>query len=140
MASNPYIKRANTEDDYDIFKYQELEKCSNDPIYFIKNYVKIQHPTRGTIPFEIFDYQIEMIDTIHNNKDSLLLASRQLGKTTVAAIYILWLASFSKDKNCVIASKAMAHATEIMSRIKFSYEELPNWLKPGCKFYNRSKY
>jgi len=116
----------------------ELEKCANDPIYFIKTYVKIQHPVRGTVPFELYEYQEEMIDIIHNNKDVLLLASRQLGKTTVAAIYILWMATFQEDKLCVIASKAMAHATEIMGRIKFSYEELPNWLKAGCKFYNRT--
>jgi hypothetical protein len=38
----------------------------------------------------------------------------------------------------VIASKAMNHAVEIQSRIKFAYEELPQWLKAGCTFYNRT--
>jgi hypothetical protein len=58
--------------------------------------------------------------------------------TTVVAIYVLWLTTFYSDKECKIASKNMGHATDIMSRIKFSYEELPDWLKAGCKFYNRT--
>lgn len=136
--ANPYIKRAHSETEFDVFKLLELEKCAADPIYFMRNYVKIQHPVDGVVPFDLFEYQEEMIDLIHNNKDSLLLCSRQLGKTISAAIYILWFATFNRAKLCVIASKNMSHATEIMSRIKFAYEELPNWLKAGCKFYNRT--
>jgi hypothetical protein len=136
--ANPYIKKANVTSEYEPWMFDELEKCQDDPIYFIKTYVKIQHPTKGTVPFELFDYQERLIDAIHNNKDTLILCSRQLGKTTVAAIYILWMATFKDDQYCVIASKDMGHATEIMSRIKFAYEEMPFWLKAGCKFYNRT--
>jgi len=56
----------------------------------------------------------------------------------VAAMYILWFATFNRAKRCVIASKAMAHAVEIQSRVKFAYEELPGWIKAGCTFYNRT--
>ena len=133
-----FIKKAYSNSEYTPEQIEELKKCFHDPIYFMKTYVKVMHPKKGVVPFELYEYQEEMIDVIHNNKDVLLMASRQLGKTTVAAIYILWMATFQEDKLCVIASKAMAHATEIMGRIKFSYEELPNWLKAGCKFYNRT--
>jgi len=136
--ANPYLKRANTEIEYEPWQVEELQKCMDDPIYFIKNYVKIQHATRGTVPFELYDYQEEFILAIHNNKDTLALMSRQLGKTTTAAMYIFWLSAFIDDQACVIASKNMDHATDIMAKIKFAYEELPNWLKPGVKFYNRT--
>jgi hypothetical protein len=89
----------------------------------------------------LYEYQKEMILSIHQNKDTIILASRQMGKTTVVAMYVIWLTCFAKKdepKLCIIASKAMAHATEIMSRIKFAYEELPEWLKPGCKYYSRT--
>jgi hypothetical protein len=135
---NPYLKRAYAESEYTPDSVSELRKCSNDPIYFLTNYVKVAHPTKGSVPFALFDYQIDMVKSIHENKDVVILASRQLGKTTVVAMYILWFSLFQTDKNCVIASKAMNHATEIMSRIKFAYEELPDWLKAGCKFYNRT--
>jgi hypothetical protein len=135
--ANQYIKRAFAESEYTYNEVLELERCTNDPIYFIEKYVKVQHPTRGPVPFILYDYQRHMIDVIHNNKDSIILCSRQLGKTTVVAIYLLWLTTFFEDKLAIIASKANSHAIEIMSRIKFAYEELPHWLKAGCKYYNR---
>ena len=132
------IKRANRNSEYTPEQLMELAKCQNDPVYFIKKYVKIQHPTRGCVPFELYDYQLDMIDAVHNHKDTILLCSRQLGKTTVVSMYILWWTTFHEDIKAIIASKAMNHATEIMSRIKYAYEELPDWIKAGCKFYNRT--
>lgn len=138
MAKNPGLKRAYETSEYTPQSAIELARCMKDPIYFMENYVKVQHPTRGAVPFILYDYQKEMVDAIHNNKDTILLCSRQMGKTTVAAMYILWFALFNEDKRCIIASKAMAHAVEIQSRVKYAYEELPNWLKAGCTFYNRT--
>ncbi|MEM2159523.1 MAG: terminase family protein [Candidatus Nitrosotenuis sp.] len=135
--ANQYIKRAFAESEYSYAEVLELEKCTNDPIYFIEKYVKVQHPTMGPVPFILYDYQRQMIDVIHNNKDTIILCSRQLGKTTVVAIYLLWLTTFFENKLAIIASKANSHAIEIMARIKFAYEEMPHWLKAGCKYYNR---
>lgn len=132
------IKRPNQEVEYTPETIQHLKRCRQDPVYFIENFVMVQHPTKGTVPMILYEYQKRMIESIHGNKDSIILASRQLGKTTVVAVYILWMTCFQEDKLCVIASKAMNHATEIMSRIKFAYEELPAWIKPGCKYYSRT--
>lgn len=79
-------------------------------------------------------YDLELDDEDHVFYTNGILSHN----TTVIAMYILWFALFQKGKTCVIASKSMEHAVEIMSRIKFSYEELPNWLKAGCKFFNRT--
>lgn len=133
-----FIKRANATSEYSPMQVRELGRCMADPIYFMKNYVKIVDPKKGATNFALFEYQEEMVMNIHENKDTVILASRQLGKTTVVAMYILWFALFNDDKKCIIASKAMNHATEIMARIKYAYEELPDWLKAGCKFYNRT--
>lgn len=138
MATNTAIKRPFLETEYTPENIIDLRKCAQDPIYFIEKFVKVQHPTKGVTPMVLYDYQRVMIDAIHNNKDTIVLASRQLGKTTVVAAYILWMTCFQDDKLCVIASKAMNHAVEIMSRIKFAYEELPSWLKPGCRYYSRT--
>lgn len=135
---NPQLKRAYETSEYTPHDVRELGRCAKDPIYFMTKYVKVQHPTKGSVPFELFEYQVDMVMAIHENKDTVILASRQLGKTTVAAMYILWFGMFNDVKKCIIASKAMKHATEIMSRIKYAYEQLPDWIKPGCKFYNRT--
>ena len=138
MARNPGLKRAYATAEYTAHSVREMQRCTADPIYFMENYIRVQHPTKGSVPFILFPYQKEMVAAIHDNKDTILLCSRQMGKTTVAAMYILWMATFFSEKRCIIASKAMNHAVEIQSRIKFAYEELPDWLKAGCKFYNRT--
>lgn len=138
MAKNPNLKRAHAEDEYTGESVLELKRCKEDPIYFMEKYIKVMHPKKGAVPFVLYEYQKEMVMAIHENKDTILLCSRQMGKTTVAAMYILWFATFQKDRRCIIASKAMSHAVAIQSRVKFAYEALPSWLKAGCKFYNRT--
>ena len=39
----------------------EYKKCIEDPIYFMKKYVKIQHPIRGTVGFELYPFQEETL-------------------------------------------------------------------------------
>ena len=77
---NPNLKAAFAESEYDTQKIIELKKCKDDPIYFIKNYVKIVHPVHGAVPFALYDYQEDMIRDIHANRCTAVLASRQLGK------------------------------------------------------------
>ena len=33
---------------------QEYIKCAKDPVYFMKKYCMIQHPTRGRIKFNLY--------------------------------------------------------------------------------------
>lgn len=137
-TSNNDVKRLGITHDFTPEMVTELLKCEMDPIYFIENYVYVVHPTKGKVLMKLYEYQKRMVRAIHQNKETILLCSRQMGKTTVAGVYTLWFTIFNEVKTAVIASKAMAHATEIMSRIKFGYENLPHWLKPGCKYYSRT--
>jgi hypothetical protein len=36
---------------------QEIVRCGRDPIYFIKKYVYIQHPTRGKVQLDTYPFQ-----------------------------------------------------------------------------------
>ena len=85
MKKNKYIKKADTETEFTPEQILELRKCKNDPTYFIRNYVKIQHPVKGSVPFKLYEYQEKMIDVYHNNQYSILLASRQVGKCVLNA-------------------------------------------------------
>jgi hypothetical protein len=118
---------------------REFIRCAIDPLYFIENYVWIQHPTQGKQQFKLFDYQREMISIYHNYKDVVSMCSRQLGKTTTAGAFILWFAIFQEDQNILVASNVFKAATEIMDRVRFSYEHLPDWLRPGVTVYNVQK-
>lgn len=134
---NPQLKRAHATDEYTPFMVQELRKCRDDPVYFMKNYVKIQHPKRGTIKFDLFEYQERFVKHMQDNRFTVTLQPRQCGKTLTVAMYLLWYACFVDDATILIASKNQAHALEIAARVRFAYEELPNWLKPGLKYFNR---
>lgn len=134
---NPQLKRANATDEYTPEMVMELKRCKSDPVYFMKKYVKIQHPKRGTINFELFEYQERFVRHMEDNRFTVTLQPRQCGKTLTVAMYLLWYATFVEDATVLIASKNQSHALEIAARVRFAYEELPNWLKCGLKYYNR---
>ena len=85
MAKNPGLKRAHETDEYTQEMIMELQKCSVDPIYFMEKYVKVQHPVKGSVPFVLYDYQKEMVMGIHENRSTVLLCSRQMGKCSSAS-------------------------------------------------------
>ena len=78
---------------------KEIIRCGKDPIYFMKNYVRIQHTVRGLIPFETYDFQDDCVKQFEENRFNIVLKSRQLGLSTVTAAYAVWFAIFKKDKN-----------------------------------------
>jgi hypothetical protein len=134
---NPQLKRANATDEYTPQMIAELIKCRKDPVYFMRHYIKIQHPTKGTVSFDLFPYQERFVQHMHENRFVITLQPRQCGKTLTVAMYLLWFAMFNDDMTVLIASKNQSHALEIAARVRFAYEELPNWLKCGLKYYNR---
>mgnify|MGYP004306733579 CR=1 FL=1 len=36
---------------------QEFKKCAEDPAHFLRAYCYIQHPQKGKIKFDLYDYQ-----------------------------------------------------------------------------------
>ena len=57
--------------------------------------------------------------------------------TTCTAAYCLWYAVFNEMKNVFILANKQSTAREILSRIQQQYEDLPDFLKPGIKEYNK---
>lgn len=128
---NPQIKPAGEVEAYTAEQVQELAKCRRDPIYFIKKYVMIQHPTKGAVPFNLYPYQENMIRGYMDNRYVVVLSARQTGKSVTSGAYLLWFAMFHFDKTILIASNKNDNAMEMIQRMRFSYENLPNWIKPG---------
>jgi hypothetical protein len=116
---------------YSTHEEQELARCANDLVYFVENYVKIQHPVRGAIRFNLFPYQVNLLRTYEQNMRVVALLRRQSGKTTTAAAFLLWWIIFKKDQKVLVTRKDQTGANEIMSRFWYAYEELPWWMKPS---------
>ncbi len=128
---NPNLKSANEIMEYTAEQVREFQKCTTDVEYFIHNYCKIQHAVRGTIPFRLRPYQQRMIRTFADHRLSIALAPRQIGKSWIAGAFLLWFASFHFEKTILILSNKNENAMEMIHRVRFIYENLPHWLKPG---------
>ena len=119
---------------------EHLLKCS-DPItgphYFLDNFFYIQHPVKGKLKYEAFDYQKRLIDSYHENRFNVNLLPRQTGKTTTAAGYLLWFAMFTPDSTILIAAHKYTGAQEIMNRIRYAYELCPDHIRCGVTSYNK---
>ena len=108
---------------------QEYIKCAKDPAYFMKKYCYIQHPTRGRILFNLYPFQEKVLHLFRDEQFIITLKSRQLGISTLAAGYSLWLMLFHKDKNVLALATTQATARNLVSKVIFMYDQLPKWLR-----------
>jgi hypothetical protein len=97
MHNNDLIKTPNKNDIMSAYEISELAKCVGDPKYFIKEYCYLQHPTKGKMKFQLFEYQERLIDVYHGYRNNISMLPRQSGKSQCAAAYLLWYAMFNPD-------------------------------------------
>lgn len=107
---------------------KEIIKCGKDPNYFFKNYLKIQHPIRGLIPFETFPFQEDCVEEFLENRFNIVLKSRQLGLSTLVAAYAVWMAIFQKEKNILIIATKLTVAQNFIIKVKTMIRSLPKWM------------
>lgn len=120
-----------TQDHADEFAY-----CAYHPIYTIKKYFKIVSQDRGIIPFELYEYQQQLIRNCFLYHRNIALQSRQSGKSTTIAAILLFYSIFNENKTIGIMSLKKKGAVEVLNRIKVMYMDLPFWLKPAVKKWN----
>jgi hypothetical protein len=106
----------------------EIIKCGKDPIYFLNKYVKIQHPTRGTIPFNTYKFQDACLKDFVDHRFNIILKSRQLGISTLGAAYAVWLAVFYRDKNILVIATKLSVAMNFIKKVKVALKGMPRWL------------
>lgn len=134
---NPKLKTSRTDIPYTMEQVRELHRCSNDPIYFIKTYVKIVSLDEGLVPFSLYHYQEKMIHAFHENRFSANLLARQMGKTSSVAAYLLHQSIFNTNYRIAILANKGDTAREILDRLKKMFEELPPFLQPGVVEWNK---
>lgn len=74
------LKSGNVRIPFTHEQVMEVAKCKQDIQYFIKNYVKIVSLDEGLVSFDAFDYQKEIIQLCKDNRWTMVMAARQLGK------------------------------------------------------------
>ena len=134
------IKKANKRETFTNEQVEQLLKCTdtdNGYDYFARNFAYIQHPVKGKLLFAPFEYQDRLLKSYHNYRFNINMLPRQTGKTTCAAIYLLWYAMFVPDQTILIAAHKYTGAQEIMQRIRYGYEMCPDHIRAGVTNYNK---
>jgi hypothetical protein len=134
---NPNLKKANIAQEFSPEEVQEYIRCSEDPVYFILNYIKIVSLDEGIIPFTMYDFQVDMVKRFHENRFNIAKLPRQSGKSTIVTAYLLWYVLFNQNVNVAILANKAATAREMLQRLQLSYENLPKWLQQGILQWNR---
>jgi phage terminase large subunit-like protein len=134
---NQHLKKSGTDIEWTPELIKEYMKCAEDPVYFAKKYIRIVHVDRGLIPFEMYDYQEEIVHKIFNNRRVAVLTARQSGKTTTAVAVILHYILFNEYKTVAILANKGDSAREVLGRIQLAYEALPRWLQQGVEEWNK---
>lgn len=133
-------KKANQQETYTERQIDDLVKCMDPDVgylHFAKNFAYIQHPVKGKLLFEPFEYQERLMQSYHNYRFNVNMLPRQTGKTTCAAVYLTWYAMFHPDQTILIAAHKYTGAQEIMQRIRYIYELCPDHIRAGVTSYNK---
>jgi len=116
---------------------QELVKCKQDPAYFMKKYYTIQHPTKGRMNFALYPFQEKLLRLFDREDYLIINKSRQLGISTLSSAFSLWMMLFHQDKNILVLATTQATAKNLVTKVRFAYENLPNWMKLPTIEHNR---
>ena len=134
---NPLLKKSNVPVEWTKEQILEYQKCMEDPIYFIRSYIKIVSLDEGLVPFLLYDFQEDIVDTIHDNRFTICKMPRQSGKSTTMVSYILHYVLFNPNMNVAILANKASTARDILGRLQLAYENLPKWLQQGVVSWNK---
>lgn len=110
---------------------KEYVKCAKDPVHFMSKYCYIQHQQRGRVLFTLYPFQAKVLEAWKHHRDKIVVKSRQIGISTLSAGYALWLMLFHRDKFVLCIATKQEVAKNMVTKVKFMYDNLPNWLKLG---------
>lgn len=106
----------------------EIRKCGQDPVYFLKNYVKISHPIKGQIPFTTYSFQDDLLNDFKDHRFNVILKARQLGISTIVAGYAAWMLLFRREKQVMVVATKFKTAANIVIKVKKMLKTLPDWM------------
>jgi|TARA_B110000967_G_scaffold31616_1_gene30002 hypothetical protein len=134
---NPNLKRTGLAHNFTKDEIVEYQKCSESPIYFIKNYVRIVSLDHGLVPFDMYNFQEGMVDTMHENRFTIFKLPRQSGKSTIIISYLLHYVLFNPNTTVAVLANKSTTARDILGRLQLAYENLPKWMQQGIIAWNK---
>lgn len=115
---------------------KEWRRCRGEDVADVEAFthwaiahVKIQHPLHGAIAFNLRDAQREIIAVWMDERYSIVLKARQIGWSTLVAVYCLWLAVFHSDQMIVMLSRNQREARKLLAKADYAWKRLPRWMR-----------
>ena len=134
---NPLLKKAGVEQQFTKEQIDEFIKCRQDPVYFTKRYVQIVNVDEGLVPFNMWDFQEELIRNFHKHRFNIAKLPRQTGKSTTVVSYLLHFILFNDSVNVGILANKASTSRDLLGRLQTAYENLPKWLQQGVLVWNK---
>jgi len=135
-SNNVNLRSAGEKIEYTPEIIQEYIKCKEDILYFAEKYYQIISIDKGKILIPLREYQKRMLKSLmgvegEERRHRIVLSGRQSGKTEISVLYLLHFALFQEEKNIAILANNERTATDILAKLKTSFENLPLWLQSG---------
>jgi hypothetical protein len=108
-------------------------------LHFCEEYVFIRHPEFGRIKFAPFEAQVEALQSWMSNRYALVLKARQIGFSTLVAVYALWQAAFHSDRPILMLSRTEREAIKLLQKTKYALQFLPEWLRDRLGPYSTTQ-
>jgi hypothetical protein len=103
---------------------EKLDRINQDPVLWLKNFVKIATNTGEYIPFAVNDQQKQFVDEME--RFNVIAKARQIGFSTLSLGLCLWMACTRPRKNYLIVSYKQESSTSLFDKLKMMYEDLPH--------------
>lgn len=134
---NLNLKKIGVNQEWTAEQIKEFRKCSKNPKYFIRKYVKIIHVDKGWVNFELRPFQERMLDSVVKNRFTICKVPRQSGKSILVIALLLWYLLFHEDCSIALLAQKGDQAQELLYRLQQAYEALPTWMQQGVREWNK---
>jgi hypothetical protein len=139
--NNPKLKLPGVELQYTEEQLKEYVKCAKDPVYFCEKYIKVKTLDKGIVPFNLYQYQKNFVNAIHDNRFTISKWPRQCGKSTCVTSYICHYITFNQSVNvAILANRLKTAKEELFSKLQLAYENLPHFLQQGVVEWNKTSF
>lgn len=95
---------------------EQYQLYQSSPALWCQEFVTITHPTRGRIPFDLYDYQFDWLSD--RSQQRVALKARQVGMSQTIAAEALHLARFNEGATILFVSRSLDAATNLLDYVK----------------------
>jgi hypothetical protein len=107
---------------------REVTRCARSFGYFLSRHVWMR--TAGGTKFRPWSWQAELAQALPCMRRAQFLKARQLGMSWLFGAYALHTALFEPGADVLLTSQTEDDAIELLSKVRFIFQHLPDYLKP----------